>query len=95
MTYWIITVGIVAIALCVIAIVAVGMRGSLSDRAPEVANVLSTTAKHLNGDAEPPQGLVDFFDELPRSAASARSALSARSATSARSAASATEPPKR
>ncbi|MCA0296698.1 MAG: hypothetical protein LCH96_15570 [Actinobacteria bacterium] len=77
MTYVIITVAIVAIALCVIAVVAVGMRGSLADKAPEVANVLANTARHLNGDAEPPQGLVDFFDEIPRSAASARSAGSA------------------
>ncbi len=89
MDYWIITVAIIAIALCIIAVVAVGMRGSLSDRAPEVANVLANTARHLNGDADPPQGLVEFFQETARSAASARSAMSARSA------ASASEPPKR
>ena len=95
MTYWIITVAIVAIALCVIAVVAVGMKGSLADKAPEVANVLANTARHLNGDAAPPQALVGLFDEIPRSAASARSAVSARSAASARSAGSASEPPKR
>ena len=83
MSYWIITVAIVAIALCIIAVVAVGMQGSLADKAPEVANVLANTARHLNGEADPPQGLVDFFDEIPKSASSARSA------------ASATEPPKR
>ena len=65
MTYWIITVAIVAIALCVIAIVAVGMKGSLSEKAPEFANVMATTARHLNGDANPPQGLIDFFEEIP------------------------------
>ena len=65
MTYWIITIAIVAIALCVIAIVAVGMRGSLSDKAPDFANMMANTARHLNGDAEPPQGLVDFFEEIP------------------------------
>ena len=65
MTYWIITVAIVAVALCVIAIVAVGMRGSLSEKAPEFANVMANTARHLNGDAEPPQGLVEFFEEMP------------------------------
>ena len=65
MTYWIITVAIVAIALCVIAIVAVGMKGSLSDKAPELATMMANTARHLNGDAEPPQGLVDFFEEIP------------------------------
>ncbi len=65
MTYWIITIAIVAIALCVIAIVAVGMRGSLSEKAPDFANIMANTARHLNGDAEPPQGLVDFFEEIP------------------------------
>ena len=65
MTYWIITIAIVAVALCVIAIVAVGMRGSLSEKAPEFANAMATTARHLNGDAEPPQGLVEFFEEMP------------------------------
>ncbi|MGV8908931.1 MAG: hypothetical protein ACOH1Y_08095 [Propionicimonas sp.] len=65
MTYWIITVAIVAVALCVIAIVAVGMRGSLSETAPEFANVMANTARHLNGDADPPQGLVEFFEEIP------------------------------
>lgn len=80
MSYWVITIAIVAIALCVIAIVAIGMQGSLADKAPDVANVLANTARHLNGDADPPQGLVDFFDELPRSASSARSAASANEA---------------
>ena len=56
---------ILAIALSVIAVVAVGMKGNLADRAPEFANVMANTARHLNGDAEPPQGLVDFFDEIP------------------------------
>ena len=65
MTYWIITVAIVAVALCVIAIVAVGMRGSLSEKAPEFASVMANTARHLNGDAEPPQGLIEFFEEIP------------------------------
>jgi uncharacterized protein YoxC len=79
-SYWIITVAIVAIALCIIAVVAVGMQGSLADKAPEVANVLANTARHLNGEADPPQGLVEFFDEIPKSAASARSAASANEA---------------
>ncbi len=77
---------ILGIALCVIAIVAVGMKGNLADRAPEFATVMATTARHLNGDAEPPQGLVDFFDEIPdirpRSADSASERLH-RSADSA------------
>lgn len=65
MTYWIITVAIVAIALCLIAIVAVGMKGGLSGRAPELANMMANTARHLNGDADPPQGLIEFFEEIP------------------------------
>ena len=65
MTYWIITVAIVAIALCVIAIVAIGMNGSLAHKAPDFANVMANTARHLNGDADPPQGLVSFFEEIP------------------------------
>ena len=73
--YWIITVALVAIALCVIAIVAVGMNGSLAKKAPDVANALANTARHLNGDADPPQGLVAFFGEIddirPKSASSA------------------------
>ena len=65
MDYWVITIAIVAIALCVIAIVAIGMTGSLSRKAPDLANAMANTARHLNGDAEPPQGLVDFFEEIP------------------------------
>lgn len=65
-TYWMITVAIVAIALCVIAIVAVGMNGSIARKAPgDLANMMANTARHLNGDADPPQGLVSFFEELP------------------------------
>ena len=56
---------ILAIALAVIAIVAVGMQGNLADRAPEIAHVMANTARHLNGDAQPPRGLVEFFDEIP------------------------------
>lgn len=60
------TVVILAIALAIIAIVAVGMNDEVAERAPgELASMMSTTAKHLNGDAEPPQGLVAFFEEIP------------------------------
>ena len=64
MSYWIITVAIVAIALCVIAIVAIGMHGSLSRKAPEFAILMANTARHLNGEAPPPPGLVNFFEDL-------------------------------
>jgi len=69
---------VLVLALVIIAIVAVGMNGPVSDDAPEIASVLASTAKHLNGDAEPPQGLVNFFEEIPdlrpRSATSAAEA---------------------
>ncbi|MCW3157345.1 hypothetical protein [Micropruina sonneratiae] len=68
---------ILAIAIGIVAIVAMGMQGAGRDRVPELANVMAETARHLNGDAEPPQGLVEFFEELPdprRSASSAKSA---------------------
>ena len=63
---------ILGIALAVIAVVAVGMQGGGSERS-EIARTMTRTAQHLNGDAQPPRGLVEFFDEipLPRSADSA------------------------
>lgn len=69
---------VLVLALVIIAIVAVGMNGPVPDDASDLANVLASTAKHLNGDAEPPQGLVNFFEEIPdlrpRSATSAAEA---------------------
>lgn len=78
---------ILAIAIAVVAIVAMGMQGAGRERAPELANVMAETARHLNGDAEPPQGLVEFFEEIPSrrgSNGSAKSAASAKSASSAK-----------
>lgn len=74
---WIATGAILLIALVVIGVVAVGMNGSMADRAPELASVMATTARHLNGDAEPPKALVELFEEIPELRASARSADSA------------------
>jgi hypothetical protein len=56
---------ILAVAIGIVAVVAMGMQGAGRERAPELANVMAETARHLNGDAEPPQGLVEFFEELP------------------------------
>ncbi|HRA76156.1 MAG TPA: hypothetical protein PLE12_07970 [Propionicimonas sp.] len=63
---------ILGVALAVIAVAAVGMQGGGSDRT-EIGRTITRTAQHLNGDAQPPRGLVEFFDEipLPRSADSA------------------------
>ncbi|MBP8918421.1 MAG: hypothetical protein R2719_12965 [Micropruina sp.] len=68
---------ILALAIGIVAIVAMGMQGAGRERVPELANVMAETARHLNGDADPPQGLVGFFEEIPdprRSATSAKSA---------------------
>ncbi|NMD46700.1 MAG: hypothetical protein GYA85_08050 [Propionibacterium sp.] len=73
---------ILAVAIGIVAIVAMGMQGAGRERVPELANVMAETARHLNGDAEPPQGLVEFFEEIPDvrrgSASSAKSATSAK-----------------
>lgn len=55
---------ILAIALAVIAVVAVGMQGDMR-RSSRVASMMAQTARHLNGEAPPPQALVDFWGELP------------------------------
>ena len=97
---------ILLLAAAIIAVVAMGMQGHARDVNPELADAMERTARHLNGEAEPPRGLrvlLDEFDELPspdlkeipariRSFRSARSAASAASATSAASAASADLP---
>jgi hypothetical protein len=71
---------ILAVAIGIVAIVAMGMQGAGKQRVPELANVMAETARHLNGDAEPPQGLVEFFEEIPdmRRGSSAKSANSAK-----------------
>jgi len=69
---------ILAVAIGIVAIVAMGMQGAGRQRVPELANVMAETARHLNGDAEPPQGLVGFFEEIPaRNSSSPKSGDSA------------------
>ncbi|MDQ7992142.1 MAG: hypothetical protein AAGC63_07545 [Propionicimonas sp.] len=53
---------ILAIALAIIAIVAIGMQGASGQRAPRVRSAMGTAARHLNGEAPPPPGLVNFFE---------------------------------
>ena len=85
---------ILLVAAVIIAIVAMGMQGHAREVSPQLADAMETTARHLNGDAEPPRGLVAIFDEidelpspdlrdLPARIRSMRSARSAASATSA------------
>lgn len=94
---------ILALAAVVVGMVVVGMEGTARHRLPEVAYTLERAGKHLNGEAEPPQALVAFFEEaeegasdlrqLPgqilRSGSSAKSADTAGTVASARSARSA------
>lgn len=53
---------IVGLAIAITAVVAIGMRGKMSDRSPVVAERLGTVARHLNGDAEAPESLVQFYE---------------------------------
>jgi len=65
-TIIIVMIATMAIALIVIAIVAIGMRGRMSDDASDFALFMASTGKHLSGDAEPPAGFVKAVDRLPR-----------------------------
>lgn len=91
---------ILLLAAAIVAIVAMGMQGHAREVSPELADAMEKTARHLNGEADPPRGLVAILgeiDELPgadlpgriRSRRSARSAASASSGDSGDSAASA------
>ena len=55
---------ILLVAAVIIAIVAMGMQGHAREVSPQLADAMETTARHLNGDAEPPRGLVAIFDEI-------------------------------
>ncbi len=50
-----------ALSLGVAAVVAIGMKGHLREKNPEVARVLAKTAQHLNGDAKNPPSLERLF----------------------------------
>ncbi len=94
---------VLVLAAAVIAVVVMGMEGTGRKQHPEIAEAMARTARHLNGEGEPPKALVQLFDEmdevpdlnvreLPGKLRSLRSAASARSAWSARSATSANPP---
>lgn len=88
---------VLVLAAAVIAVVVMGMEGTGSKQHPEIAEAMARTARHLNGEGEPPRALVQLFDEMDevpdlnmreipdklRSLRSAASAWSARSAQSA------------
>lgn len=52
---------IILVALAIGGVVAIGMQGAGRERAPQLANHLAEAARHMNGDAEPPQALVDLM----------------------------------
>ncbi len=52
---------VIAVALAVLGTVAVGLQGRGKGYAPKVADRLERAARHLNGDAEPPQRFTKLF----------------------------------
>jgi hypothetical protein len=81
---------VLVLAVVIIAVVVMGMEGTGKERHPEIANAMARTARHLNGEGEPPKALVNLIDEfeeaprdLPNKLRSLRSARSAVSAASA------------
>lgn len=89
--------GILLVAVLIIAIVLVGMHGAGRKSAPDLADVMARAARQLNGDGQPPRGMLMLFREMDEVSASD---LNPRQLTgkirssiaSARSAASATSP---
>ena len=97
------------VAAAVLGMVVVGMEGTGQHRMTDVAQHLARAGRHLNGEADPPKGLVAFFEQAEegaddlrhlsgqlvkrRSASSASSGASAGSAASARSARTAVSAP--
>lgn len=88
---------VLVLAAAIIAVVVMGMEGTGRKQHPEIAEAMARTARHLNGEGDPPKALVQLFDEIdevpdlnmrdiPEKLRTLRSAASARSAWSARSA---------
>lgn len=66
MQYFIVMVLILALALGVCAVVVIGTQGTGKEKAPQLSNALAETARHLNGEAEPPEGLVSLLEQTKR-----------------------------
>jgi len=64
---WIVYVGVIAaVCLLVLAVVSIGLRGrGRSEVSSETGTLLEKTAAHLNGEAEPPEQLVELFEKIP------------------------------
>jgi hypothetical protein len=52
---------ILVLALGVCAVVVMGTQGAGKEKAPQIASAFAETARHLNGDAEPPESLVSLL----------------------------------
>ena len=61
----IIIVAALAISLIIIMIVSIGMRRKTPGDASELTLFMAKTGQHLNGEAEPPAGLVKIAGALP------------------------------
>ena len=46
---------VLVLAVVIIAVVVMGMEGTGKERHPEIANAMARTARHLNGEGEPPK----------------------------------------
>ena len=53
---------VVGLGLLSLAVVAIGMRGKFSDKAPGVADRLSVIGSHLNGEADAPNQFVHLYE---------------------------------
>lgn len=84
---------ILLVAAAIFGMVVVGMEGTGRHRVSDLAQHLARAGRHLNGEADPPKGLVSFFEQaeegaddlrqLPSQLVKRRSASSASSAPSA------------
>lgn len=59
------TILIVSLAIAVIATVAVGFGGVASKGSPELTEMLTKLGHHLDGEADAPDVLIDFLEEIP------------------------------
>ncbi len=57
------TLVVLLVAAAVIAVVLMGIRGHGRELHPEIADAMARTARHLNGEGQPPRQLVALVDE--------------------------------
>ncbi|MFV0451378.1 MAG: hypothetical protein ACK5LS_03885 [Propioniciclava sp.] len=57
-------IAILVLALAIIAVVVMGMHGTGRKTVPDLTNVMARTARQLNGEGQPPRGLLLLFNEI-------------------------------